>query len=61
MRSGDRKRDQDMDAHRYAALAEDARFLLDTGMHRDLVARRLGMTWDGVEKLLAREKPRSTA
>lgn len=54
-----RQRDQAFDAHRYEAMAEDARFLLDTGLHPDLVAHRFGMTRDGLDKLLAREKPRS--
>jgi hypothetical protein len=41
--------------HLYEAKAENARFLLnDCGLHIDLVAKRLGMTRDGIEKLLTK-------
>jgi hypothetical protein len=47
-----------MDEHLHAANYENAKFMLANGVHRDEIARRLGMSWDGVEKLLDREAKR---
>lgn len=47
-----------MDEHLHAANYENARFMLEHGVHRDDICRRLGMTWDGVEKMLDREAKR---
>ena len=51
----DWRSDRDLDSHVHEARAEDARFLLANGTHREEEAPRLGVSWDGVEKLLDRE------
>jgi hypothetical protein len=48
------------DSHRHEARAEDARYMLACGETMERVAARLGLTVDGVEKLLDREPDRST-
>lgn len=44
-----------MDSHRYDAILENARFLLDDAkMHPDRVAHRLGMTRAALDKMVVR-------
>lgn len=43
-----------MRAHRDEALAENARFLADNGLHPDLIAKRLGINLDALEQILRR-------
>lgn len=49
------KRDQKLDGHLLQQRVEDAQFLLGTGLHITLVARRLGISRDLLEKNLDRE------
>lgn len=47
--------DTHMDAHRYEARLENARFLLDTcKLHPDRVAHRLGMDREALDKMMKR-------
>ena len=53
-------RDQHLTAHRDEQIVENALWLLnDVGMHREQVCRRLGLSWDTLEKKIARVRKRA--
>lgn len=43
-----------MDEHRAAAREENIRFLMTVGLHRDQIAKRLGISRDALDKTIER-------
>jgi transposase-like protein len=43
-----------MDEHRSAAREENIRFLMTVGLHRDQIARRLGISREALNKIIER-------